>query len=85
MNFEKKINEIEDKIEKINKNMKEAENRKKIKSNSLDIGIISIIDNRLKIELLLNQDDFSKEHLEKLKNIANDLQDLLLEIYCKGE
>ena len=85
MDFEKKISEIEEKIEKINKNMKDAENRKKIKSNSLDIGIISITDDRLKIELLLNQDDFSEEHLEKLKNIANDLQNLLLEIYCKGE
>ena len=43
--------------------------------------MISITDDRLKLELLLNADDFSEEHIERLTKIANELQELLLDVY----
>ena len=55
-NIEKEIKEVEAKLE-------ELKQRKKERENQVDIGLISIINNKLKLELLLNVDDFSEEHI----------------------
>ena len=68
-NFDKEIQEIEEQLEKLKQRQKE-------RKEQTDIGIVSIIDDRLKIELLLNADDFSEEHIERLTKIDNELQEL---------
>ena len=73
-NLDKEIQEIENQLE-------ELKQRQKERKEQTDIGVVSIIDDRLKIELLLNKDDFSEEHIEKLTQIVNDLQELLLDVY----
>ena len=73
-NFDKEIKEIEEQLEELKRKREE-------RKNQIDIGIVSIIDDRLKLELLLNAEDFSEEHIEKLTKIANDLQELLLDVY----
>ena len=73
-NLDKEIQEIENQLEKLKQRQKE-------RKEQTDIGVVSIIDDRLKIELLLNADDFSEEHIERLTKITNDLQDLLLDVY----
>lgn len=82
-NFDKEIQEIEKQLEELKLKRKREERK-----NQIDIGIVSIIDDRLKLELLLNADDFSEEHIERLTKIANELQELLLDVYKdvnKGE
>ena len=73
-NFDKEIQEIEEQLEELKR---KREERKK----QVDIGVVSIIDDRLKLELLLNEDDFSEEHIERLTKITNELQELLLDVY----
>ena len=73
-NLDKEIKEVEAKLE-------ELKQRKEERKNQLNIGMISITDDKLKLELLLNADDFSEEHLQRLTQITNDLQDLLLDVY----
>ena len=80
-NLDKEIQEIENQLEKLKQRQKE-------RKEQTDIGVVSIIDDRLKLELLLNADDFSEEHIERLTKIANELQELLLDVYKdvnKGE
>ena len=80
-NFDKEIQEIEEQLEELKRKREE-------RKNQIDIGVVSIIDDRLKLELLLNADDFSEEHIERLTKITNELQELLLDVYKnvnKGE
>ena len=73
-NFDNEIQEIEEQLEELKRKREE-------RKNQIDIGVVSIIDDRLKLELLLNADDFSEEHIEKLTKITNELQELLLDVY----
>lgn len=73
-NLDKEIKEVEAKLEELKQKREE-------RKNQLNIGMISITDDRLKLELLLNAEDFSEEHIERLTKITNDLQDLLLDVY----
>ena len=73
-NLDKEIQEIEEQLEKLKRKREE-------RKNQIDIGVVSIIDDRLKLELLLNADDFSEEHIERLTKITNELQELLLDVY----
>ena len=73
-NFDKEIQEIEEQLEELKRKREE-------RKNQIDIGVESIIDDRLKLELLLNADDFSEEHIERLTKITNELQELLLDVY----
>ena len=73
-NLDKEIKEVEAKLEELKQKREE-------RKNQLNIGIISITDDRLKLELLLNAEDFSEEHIERLTKITNELQELLLDVY----
>lgn len=73
-NLDKEIKEVEAKLEELKQKREE-------RKNQLNIGVISITDDRLKLELLLNADDFSEEHIERLTKITNELQELLLDVY----
>ena len=80
-NLDKEIKEVEAKLEELKQKREE-------RKNQLNICVISITDDRLKLELLLNAEDFSEEHIEKLTKITNELQELLLDVYKdvnKGE
>lgn len=69
--IDKKIAEIDKKLEKLN--VKEKENKE-------PIGLISLIDGYINIELLLEEELFDEEKMNKLQNIANQLQELMLEV-----
>ena len=73
-NLDKEIQEIENQLEELKRKREE-------RKNQINIGVVSIIDDRLKLELLLNADDFSEEHIERLTKITNELQELLLDVY----
>ena len=77
-NLDKEIKEVEAKLEELKQKREE-------RKNQLNIGVISIADDRLKLELLLNAEDFSEEHIERLTQITNDLQNLLIDVYKGGK
>ena len=73
MKLDEKIAEIDRKLEKLNANAKEKENKE-------PIGLISLIDGYINIELLLEEELFDEDKMKKLQDIANQLQELMLEV-----
>ena len=71
MKIDEKIAEIDKKLEKLNANTKE---------NKTPIGMISLINGYVNIELLLEEELFDEEKMNKLQDIANQLQELMLEV-----
>ena len=71
MKIDEKIAEIDKKLEKLNANAKE---------DKTPIGMISLINGYVNIELLLEEELFDEEKMNKLQDIANQLQELMLEI-----
>ena len=67
--IDKKIAEIDRKLEKLNK-----------KEDKEPIGMISLINGYVNIELLIDEKLFDEEKMNKLMDIANQLQELLLEV-----
>lgn len=81
-NLQKQINEIVDKINAINSKMENLEKGKE-DEDRIDLGAISIVDGKVRLELLLDQSLFDEEDMKKLQKIAEDLQLLMLEIEKK--
>ena len=50
------------------------------REEEVPFGLFSIINNVVKLELLMDVDLFKEEDLKKLEGIANDMQLLLIEI-----
>ena len=71
MKIDEKIAEIDKKLEKLNANTKE---------DKTPIGMISLINGYVNIELLLEEELFDEEKMNKLQDIANQLQELMLEV-----
>ena len=71
MKIDEKIAEIDKKLEKLNENAKE---------DKTPIGMISLINGYVNIELLLEEELFDEEKMNKLQDIANQLQELMLEV-----
>ena len=71
MKIDEKIAEIDKKLEKLNANAKE---------DKTPIGMISLINGYVNIELLLEEELFDEEKMNKLQDIANQLQELMLEV-----
>ena len=71
MKIDEKIAEIDKKLEKLNANVKE---------DKTPIGMISLINGYVNIELLLEEELFDEEKMNKLQDIANQLQELMLEV-----
>ena len=71
MKIDEKIAEIDKKLEKLNANAKE---------DKTPIGRISLINGYVNIELLLEEELFDEEKMNKLQDIANQLQELMLEV-----
>ena len=76
MEFKNKIMEIDEKIAEIDKKLEKL-NKKEDKE---PIGLISLINGYINIELLIDEKLFDEEKMNKLQDIANQLQDLMLEV-----
>ena len=78
MENEKKIIEIDEKIAEIDRKLEEL-NARAIESKS-PIGMISLVYGYVYLELFIDVSMFDEEKMNKLQDIANQLQELLLEI-----
>lgn len=83
--FEQKMNELNEKINAIDMKLEELDERKRQREESVNIGMISVLDGMVHIELLMDKDLFEEEDIEELKEVANKLQNILLKIQDKME
>ena len=83
--FEQKMNELNEKINAIDMKLEELDERKRKREESVNIGMISVLDGMVHIELLMDKDLFEEEDMKELKDVANKLQNMLLKIQDKME
>lgn len=50
----------------------------------VSFGLLSIEKDHVRIDLLMDEDLFKEEDLKKLKNVAQELQDMLIAIYQRN-
>ena len=85
MDLNDKMNELENKIKELDKKIADVKLREEEREESIPFGLISIVDDNLKLELLMSQDLFEEEDLKELENILNNLQKLVIKISQRGE
>ena len=75
-NLQRQIDEILARVNAI-------DNKIENKQNKTELGLISITNGKIMIELLLDEKLFNDNDLERLQKIAEDLQLLMLDIENK--
>ena len=75
-NLQRQIDEILARVNAI-------DNKKENKQDKVELGLISITNGKIMIELLLDEKLFNDNDLERLQKIAEDLQLLMLDIENK--
>ena len=85
MDLNDKMNELENKIKELDKKIADVKLREEEREESIPFGLISIVDDNLKLELLMNQDLFEEEDIKELEDILNNLQKLVIKISQRGE
>ena len=78
--YNEQLAKINEQIEKLNKELDEIQSEMIENANKQDLGLISIVDNSLKIELLIDKDLFNEEDINELTGIANQLQLLIIKV-----
>ena len=85
MDLNDKMNELENKIKELDKKIADVKLREEEREESIPFGLISIVDDNLKLELLMSQDLFEEEDLKELEDILNNLQKIVIKISQRGE
>ena len=85
MDLNDKMNELENKIKELDKKIADVKLREEEREESIPFGLISIVDDNFKLELLMSQDLFEEEDLKELEDILNNLQKLVIKISQRGE
>lgn len=78
--LEKKIQDLANQIKVIDQKVERIEQNKKERESEIPLGMISIVDGNIKMELLLSEELFNEEDMKELEKIAIDMQMLVLKI-----
>lgn len=78
--LEKKIQDLTNQIKIIDQKVERIEQNKKERENEIPLGMISIVDGNIKMELLLDEKLFNEEDMKELEKIAVDMQNLILKV-----
>lgn len=78
--LEKKIQDLTNQIKIIDQKVERIEQNKKERENEIPLGMISIVDGNIKMELLLDEKLFDEEDMKELEKIAVDMQNLILKV-----
>lgn len=78
--LEKKIQDLANQIKVIDQKVERIEQNKKERESEIPLGMISIVDGNIKMELLLDEELFNEEDMKELEKIAVDMQNLILKI-----
>ena len=78
--YNNQLEKINKQIEELNKELDAIQANLVENANKQDLGLISIVDDTLKIELLIDKDLFNEEDINELTEIANQLQLLIIKV-----
>lgn len=78
--YNEQLTKINKQIEELNKELDAIQANLIENQNKQDLGLISIVDDALKIELLIDKDLFNEEDINELTEIANNLQLLIMKV-----
>lgn len=78
--LEKKIQDLANQIKVIDQKVERIEQNKKERESEIPLGMISIVDGNIKMELLLSEELFNEEDMKELEKIAVDMQNLILKV-----
>ena len=81
----KELEQITEEIENIDKRLDEIARRKAEREEEIPFGLFSIVNNVVKIELLMDADLFKEEELKKLGEMADSMQEILIAIQKREE
>lgn len=79
-NLQRQIDEIVKRVGEIDNKMSDLKQRKEDK---VELGLISITNGKITLELLLDEKLFDDNDIDRLQRIAEDLQSLMLDIEKK--
>lgn len=79
-NLQRQIDEIVKRVGEIDNKMNDLKQRKEDK---VELGLISITNGKITLELLLDEKLFDDNDMDRLQRIAEDLQSLMLDIEKK--
>jgi hypothetical protein len=79
-NYNEQLTKINKQIEELNKELDVIQANLIENENKEELGLISIVDDALKIELLIDKDLFNEEDINELTEIANQLQLLIVRV-----
>lgn len=79
-NLQRQIDEIVKRVGEIDNKMN---NLKQRKEDKVELGLISITNGKITLELLLDEKLFDDNDMDRLQRIAEDLQSLMLDIEKK--
>lgn len=79
-NLQRQIDEIVKRVGEIDNKMSDLKQRKEDK---VELGLISITNGKITLELLLDEKLFDDNDMDRLQRIAEDLQSLMLDIEKK--
>ena len=78
--YNNQLEKINKQIEELNKELDAIQANLIENQNKQDLGLISIVEGNLKIELLIDKDFFKEEDINELTEIANQLQLLIIKV-----
>ena len=81
----RELEQITEEIENIDKRLDEIAKRKAEREEAIPFGLFSIVNNVVKIELLMDADLFKEEELKKLGEMADSMQEILIAIQKREE
>ena len=82
-NYNEKLIEINAQIKEMNKTLENME--KEILDNENYLGLITLVEDKLNLQLLLNEELFNEEDMKELTNIVNQLQELIVKVCQRGD
>ena len=75
INYEKELKDLLEKVSDLENRLKEIQ-----REDDVQIGVIKLVGGKLQLDLYLNKELFDDDKIKRLENIANEMQQLLLDI-----
>ena len=75
INYEKELKDLLEKVSDLENRIKKLQ-----KEDDIQIGVMKLVDGKLQLDLYLDKELFDDDKMKRLENIANEMQQLLLDI-----
>lgn len=84
--LERELEQITKELKNIDKKLDELEKKEKEldEEDGVPFGLLSLVEDHVKIELLMEEKLFTEEELNKLKDIAQEIQDMLIAVHSRN-